>query len=80
MKPNLIPTLIAAALFMVVLAICFYCRQQIIDSAEPVLVGPPEEAPLNTVDPTDPYKDNMQVLTLKDAEYCPRIYTRIARG
>lgn len=81
MKTTWIPTIVAAVLFMMVVAIFAYCRQQIIASAaEPVLVGPPEEEPLNTLDPTDPYKDNMQVLTLEDATYCPRIYMRITRG
>lgn len=47
------------------------------ETATPFLV---EEPPLNTVDPSDPYKEDMQVLTLQDATYCPRIYTRIYYG
>lgn len=46
---------------------------------------PPEMVPAPTpaeplVDPMDPFKEDMQVLTLNDCRYCPRIYTRLFYG
>lgn len=49
-------------------------------AAEPAPTLEKEEPPRNTVDPLDPYKDNMQVLTLQDARGCPRVYIRMHRG
>lgn len=74
----LVGLLVSAWLIVLILLHCYRSTAEG-KAVEPATPTPflVEEPPLNTVDPSDPYKEEMQVLTLEDAEYCPRIYSRI---
>lgn len=93
MPSNLIAFLAGAGLLG--LGFCLYSlvRPATQPVAAPALVAAPATPGLKTpelvpapkppeplVDPKDPFKEEMEVLTLKDARYCPRIYTRIFYG
>ena len=81
MKTKLVSFLVLIVSVFALVFVLLHCYQSTEAKApDPATSFLVEEKPLNTLDPLDPYKDNMQVLTLQDARGCPRVYIRMHRG